>query len=476
MGNEKLWGGRFDSGNDPLAEAYNASISVDKVLLKEDVLGSIAHSKMLCKIGVLTQAEQKTIEAGLKAVQSDLEAFPELFSQEQEDIHMNVEYLLTEKIGAVAKKLHTARSRNDQVAVDFKMYLRSQNRKLYNALLKLIETLNEGAKIYKGALMPGYTHLQRAQPVTLGFHLLAYVEMFKRDVERLSEQLPRLNRLPLGSGALAGLPYPTDRDLLAEELGFEGLALHAMDAISDRDYAAEFLFVGSLIQVHLSRLAEELILWSSSEFQFIRLSDAYCTGSSIMPQKRNPDVAELIRGKTGRIYGNLLNLLTVLKALPLAYNKDLQEDKEPVIDTAEQLGDALVLMERMIASATFNLDKMERAVKEGFLNATDLADYWVGKGMAFRQAHECSGTAVKTAEKAGVDLEQLSLDQYEVILNEVLGVNWKETTPELLGEDLYKAIDPWSSIDKKLSPGSTALGEVEKMILHNENWLSGHSE
>lgn len=472
MGNAKLWGGRFDSGNDPLAEAFNASIDIDKALLTEDVAGSIAHSKMLAQMGVLTEEEQQKIEQGLRTVEKDLLQNPSLFSQEQEDIHMNVEYLLTLKIGPVAKKLHTARSRNDQVALDFKMYLRSRNQEIHQSLLELIKTLVSLSKKHQGDLMPGYTHLQRAQPVTLGFHLLCYVEMFKRDVERLEEQYPRLNRLPLGSGALAGLPYPTNRELLATDLGFSEIALHAMDAISDRDYAIEFLAAGAMIQMHLSRLAEELILWSTSEFSFIRLSDAYCTGSSIMPQKRNPDVAELIRGKTGRVYGNLVSLLTTLKALPLAYNKDLQEDKQPVIDTAEQLGDSLVLMTRMLATAQFKLENMEKAVKEGFLNATDLADYWVGKGMAFRQAHECSGTAVRTAEKLGLDLESLSVDQYREILTEVLSSQWQVEQPELLGEDLYEAINPWTSIHKKQSPGSTALGEIEKMIQSHETWLS----
>lgn len=472
MGNAKLWGGRFDSGNDPLAEAFNASIDIDKALLAEDVAGSIAHSRMLESIGVLTKEEQLLIEEGLRTVEKDLVQNPALFSQEQEDIHMNVEYLLTLKIGSVAKKLHTARSRNDQVALDFKMYLRNRNQEIHEALIALIKVLVSLAKKHQKDLMPGYTHLQRAQPVTLGFHLLCYVEMFKRDVQRLEEQLPRLNRLPLGSGALAGLPYPTNRDMLASDLGFTSIALHAMDAISDRDYAIEFLAAGSMIQMHLSRLAEELILWSSSEFSFIRLSDAYCTGSSIMPQKRNPDVAELIRGKTGRVYGNLVSLLTTLKALPLAYNKDLQEDKQPVIDTAEQLGDGLTLMTRMLATAHFKLDNMEKAVKEGFLNATDLADYWVSKGMAFRQAHECSGTAVKMAEQLKLDLESLTKDQYESILTEVVGKEWQTDQPELLGEDLYEAINPWTSIHKKQSPGSTAITEIEKMIEGHEVWLS----
>lgn len=462
----KLWGGRFENGRDSLAEQFNASIEVDHKLLEQDVAGSIAHSKMLHKIGVLSLEEQAKLESGLLTVKQMLLDNPELFSIAHEDIHMNVEWLLTKQIGAVAKKLHTARSRNDQVALDFKLYLREQNQKLQKALLRLMSVLLDLAKAHKETLMPGYTHLQRAQPITLGFHLLTYVYMFERDIERLAEQYKRLGQMPLGAGALAGLPYPVDRDMVKELLGFESLALHAMDAVSDRDYAVEFLASGATIQMHFSRLAEELILWSSNEFGYIRLSEAYCTGSSIMPQKRNPDVAELIRGKTGRIYGNLFNLLTTLKALPLAYNKDLQEDKAPVMDTASQLLVMAELMARMLETASFNKEKMAQAVSLGYLNATDLADYWVAKGMAFREAHSCSGAAVKLAESLGLELKDLDQQTYISLLKQVLGEG--ADVAHLVNDDLYEAIDLWHCVRKKASLGSTSILAVTHMILEKE--------
>lgn len=462
----KLWGGRFEGKVDSLAEKFNASIEVDQVLLEEDVMGSIGHSQMLLKIGLLTESEQQQIEKGLNEVKQDFQAHPEWFDVNLEDIHMNVEYQLTKKIGEVAKKLHTARSRNDQVALDFRLYTMKQNRLLKSGCLQLMEVLLVQAEAHKESIMPGYTHLQRAQPISLGFHLLTYVEMLKRDIQRLDEQYPRASQMPLGSGALAGLPYPSDREFLKEALGFEGIATHAMDAVSDRDFAVEFLATGALLQMHLSRLAEELILWSSSEFGFIRLDDAYCTGSSIMPQKRNPDMAELIRGKSGRIYGNLLNLLTTLKALPLAYNKDLQEDKAPVMDTAKQLKMALELMARMVATATFNTENMLRAVKTGFLNATDLADYLVKLDIPFRSAHEISGKAVKWAEANGMDLESITLEKYQELLASVF-----TTKKVVLDQTLYEAIDPWQSMNQKESSGSTAVLAVEQMIEVNKQWF-----
>lgn len=461
MAGGKLWGGRFTGQTDPLAEAFNASISVDQVLLEEDVAGSIAHSRMLALIGVLTEEEQQCIEKGLLQVKDQFLADPALFSEVHEDIHMNVEQALTAAIGDLGKKLHTARSRNDQVALDFRLYVMKQNKALRAACLQLMQVLIEQAEAHANDLMPGYTHLQRAQPVTLGFHLLTYVAMLSRDVARLDEQYPRISSMPLGSGAMAGLPYPSDRVFLQEALGFESIALHAMDAVSDRDFAVEFLATGALIQTHLSRLAEELILWSSMEFGFIRLHDAYCTGSSIMPQKRNPDVAELIRGKSGRVYGNLLNLLTTLKALPLAYNKDMQEDKAPVIDTASQLLNALTLMARMIDTAVFQTEKMAQAVAAGFLNATDLADYLVSKGLPFRMAHEVSGKAVAMAERAGQTLGDLSLETYQSLVAEVQGLQ-----SVLVDEGLYQAIDLNYSIAQKKSPGSTAPESVAQMLAY----------
>ncbi len=466
MAGGKLWGGRFTGQTDPLAEAFNASIEVDQALLEEDIAGSIAHSRMLEKIGVLSSEEQQLIEAGLLKVKVKFLEHPEQFSIAQEDIHMNIEHALTAEIGDVGKKLHTARSRNDQVALDFRLYVMKQNKALKEACLQLMAVLLEKAEAHSNDLMPGYTHLQRAQPITLGFHLLAYVAMLSRDVARLNEQYPRISSMPLGSGALAGLPYPSDREFLKETLGFESIALHAMDAVSDRDYAIEFLATGSLLQMHLSRLAEELILWSSSEFGFIKLHDAYCTGSSIMPQKRNPDVAELIRGKTGRIYGNLLNLLTTLKALPLAYNKDLQEDKEPVIDTAKQLLNALELMARMVETAEFQTKKMAQSVEAGFLNATDLADYLVSKGLPFRQAHEVSGKAVGQAECEGLTLMELPLEVYQALVNEVSNAQTVQ-----VDDNLYQAIDLAYSISQKKSRGSTAPEEVQHMLTHYKNML-----
>ncbi len=468
MAEKKMWGGRFTDKVDPLAEQFNASIQVDQHLAHEDVSGSIAHAQMLSRIGVLTTEEAQVLTTGLKEILEGLSNGTVTLSMAMEDIHMNIEHLLTNQVGEVAKKLHTARSRNDQVALDFRMYTKKENEALQVAVIELIETLLEKAKVYDSALMPGYTHLQRAQPITLGFHLLAYVEMLRRDYERLKDQYKRTDYMPLGSGALAGLPYPSDRAYVCETLGFSQVTRHAMDAVSDRDFAIEFLSTASILQMHLSRLAEEIILWSSSEFQFIRLSDAYCTGSSIMPQKRNPDIAELIRGKTGKIYGNLMNLLTVLKALPLAYNKDLQEDKGPVIETAHELKQALCLMSRMMASATFNRDKMARAVGTGFLNATDLADYLVEKGTPFRMAHECAGMAVKFAEEAGKTLEEISLETYESIFKEVLG----QKSTLSIDEKLYEAIDLWQCVEKKKSSGSTALKEVKRMISEHEAWLS----
>lgn len=467
MSEKKMWGGRFTEKADPLAEQFNASIAVDQYLAEEDVTGSIAHASMLSQIGVLTKDEAGVIAEGLKEILTGLSEGSISLSMAMEDIHMNIESLLTDQVGEVAKKLHTARSRNDQVALDFRMYVKKENLALQEAVLALIETLAKQAKQHADALMPGYTHLQRAQPITLGFHLLAYVEMLKRDYDRLKDQYKRTDCMPLGSGALAGLPYENDRLYLKEALGFSEIALHAMDAVSDRDFAIEFLSTASMLQMHLSRLAEEIILWSSSEFQFIRLSDAYCTGSSIMPQKRNPDIAELIRGKTGKIYGNLMNLLTVLKALPLAYNKDLQEDKAPVIETAKELKMALTLMNRMLQSAKFNREKMAQAVEKGFLNATDLADYFVEKGVAFRLAHECAGTAVKLAENSQRSLQMLTLEEYQAIVDEVLG----EKAPKV-DEPLYQAIDLWQCVEKKKSMGSTALSEVKRMIELNEAWLS----
>ena len=447
----KLWKGRFAKAASSTAEEFNASIQFDQRLCKQDITGSIAHGKMLAKQGILTGEEASQIEKALLQILAEIEEGKIAFSIEQEDIHMNIESILTERIGPAGKKLHTARSRNDQVAVDIRLYLKEEIQRIQGLLRTLLETLLDLAGKNQDTVMPGYTHLQRAQPVTLAYHLLAYCQMFSRDHQRFADCFKRTDWLPLGSGALAGTTYQTDRGYLAKELDFANICPNAMDAVSDRDFALEFLSCCSITMMHLSRFCEELIIWSSTEFNFIEMDDAFSTGSSIMPQKKNPDMAELIRGKTGRVYGDLMTLLTIMKGLPLAYNKDMQEDKLPVFDAADTLADSLGIFTEMIATIKVNDQIMEKAVKSGFMNATDAADYLVTKGIPFRDCHEIIGRIVLYCVQAGKAIEELTLEEL------------REFSPAF-EEDIYEKIDIRACIAAKKSQGSTSPESVRKQL------------
>lgn len=418
---QKMWEGRFSESSSELLEAFNASIEFDKELYKQDIEGSIAHAKMLGKCGILTTEQSQKIINGLQQVKSEIDNSEFEFKIENEDIHMAVEKRLSEIIGKeLGGKLHTARSRNDQVTLDFKLFVQQQSVIISNLILELMVVLKDIAAEHKNTLMPGFTHLQHAQPISLAYHLLAYAFMFKRDYERLICCYQRNDLSPLGSCALAGTPHPINRKMVAEELGFKDITQNGMDSVSDRDFALELLFNISLIFTHTSRLCEELILWSSSEFRYITISDKFSTGSSIMPQKKNPDVAELIRGKTGRVYGNLISLLTVMKALPLAYNKDMQEDKECVFDSVKTAINSLIILKEMLKTTTFNKDFMLKACKNGHLSATDLADYLVRNlDIPFREAHFITGKCVALAEKLGKDISELSLDELKSIHQDI---------------------------------------------------------
>ena len=424
----KLWKGRFSKAANSSAEAFNASIETDQRLYKQDILGSLAHALMLGKQGIIPMEEAEEIRLSLRSILQDIEDGKVEFSVEQEDIHMNIETLLTERIGAAGKRLHTARSRNDQVATDLRIYQKEEIGKVQSLLKALIDTLVDLAKEHKETVMPGYTHLQRAQPVTLALHLSAYAEMFKRDYDRFNDCLKRTDRLPLGSGALAGTTYPIDRNFVAEELGFSGICENTMDAVSDRDFVIEFISCCAMTMMHLSRFCEELILWNSTEFAFIEMDDAFSTGSSIMPQKKNPDMAELIRGKTGRVYGDLFSLLTVMKGLPLAYNKDMQEDKPPLFDAGDTLKDCLSIFTDVIKTMEVKTVRMEQAAKDGFMNATDAADYLVKKGLPFRDCHEIIGKMVLYCIGANKNLDDMTLEEFQ------------DFSP-LFQSDIYDAID-----------------------------------
>lgn len=447
----KLWKGRFLKAENSLAEEFNASIEVDQRLYRQDITGSIAHAKMLAKQGIISEDEALEIESSLLEILRDIEAGRITFTIEQEDIHMNIESILTERLGAVGKKLHTARSRNDQVAVDIRLYLKEEIQEIMRLHSMLNGTLTDIAAENQDTVMPGYTHLQRAQPVTLAYHLLAYREMFRRDIRRFQNCHEGADSLPLGSGALAGTTYNTDRDYLAQELGFSKVCINAMDAVSDRDFALEFLSCCSISMMHLSRFCEELILWSSSEFRFIEMDDAFSTGSSIMPQKKNPDMAELIRGKTGRVYGDLMTLLTIMKGLPLAYNKDMQEDKQPVFDAGDTLKSSLAIFTQMISTVTFHKEIMENAAKSGFMNATDAADYLVSKGLAFRDCHEIIGRIVLYCIEQKKAIEELSLEELQKFSDK-------------FEEDIYSNIDIRACINAKKSKGSTSFESVGQML------------
>lgn len=447
----KLWKGRFTKVATSSSNEFNASILFDSRLYKEDIQGSIAHAKMLAKQEIITNDEAETLVSALTEILLDIESNKVVFSIEMEDIHMNIEALLTSRIGDLGKKLHTARSRNDQVALDFRLHVKKEIGTIDELLQDLCRLLVDMASEHSETIMPGYTHLQRAQPITFGYHLLAYHQMFSRDRDRLLDCLKRTDSMPLGSGALAGTTYATDRDFLATELGFSKVAPNAMDAVSDRDFAIEFLSCCAMCMMHLSRFCEELILWSSSEFNFIEIDDAYSTGSSIMPQKKNPDMAELIRGKTGRVYGDLMTLLTIMKGLPLAYNKDMQEDKLPVFDAGDTLKQSIQIFTEMLATMSVKEENMKAAAKTGFLNATDAADYLVSKGLPFRDCHEVIGKLVLFCISECKAIEELNLEELKVF-------------SPLFDHDIYDKLTLVSCINNKRSSGSTSFDSIKKQI------------
>ncbi|WP_043930910.1 argininosuccinate lyase [Bacillus sp. EB01] len=455
----KLWGGRFTKETNRLVEEFTASISFDQKLVMEDIEGSLAHARMLGECGIIPIEDVEKIIAGLEhikqmAINNEIE-----FLVEDEDIHMNIEKKLIELIGPVGGKLHTGRSRNDQVATDMHLYLRNKTEHIIGLVSSVQAAIIEKANEHIHTLIPGYTHLQRAQPVSFAHHLMTYFWMFERDKQRLQDSLKRVNWLPLGAGALAGTTFPIDRERTAELLGFDTIYPNSMDAVSDRDFILEFLSIGSIIMTHISRMAEEFITWSSQEFRFIDLDDSFCTGSSIMPQKKNPDVPELLRGKTGRVYGNLIGLLTVLKGLPLAYNKDLQEDKEGMFDTVETLEGSLKLLAPMIETMTVNQDVMRKALNEDFSNATDIADYLVTKGLPFRQAHEVIGKIVLYCIQNKKYLLDLSIEEY-------MEFN------ELFHSDIYKILTPEHVAGARNSYGGTSPAQVAKQIALAKSYLS----
>ena len=449
----KMWAGRTSGETDILADSFNSSIGFDQRLFRQDITGSIAHAAMLAKQGIITCDEADSIINALNGILQDIESGNLAIDPKAEDIHMFVEQILTQRIGETGKKLHTARSRNDQVALDLRLYLRDYSDDLTTLLKDLIGALIGKAESNLDVIMPGYTHLQHAQPVLFSHHILAYAMMLERDVQRIADCRRRINVSPIGCCALAGTTFDTDRLFEAQKLGFDSVCLNSLDGVSDRDFCVELLSALSLIMTHLSRLSEELILWSSQEFSFIELSDDFTTGSSIMPQKKNPDMAELCRGKTGRVYGDLMALLTTLKGLPLAYNKDMQEDKESVFDACDTVKICLQVFAPMIRSMKVNAGNMAESAKKGFMNATDLADYLVLKGMAFRDAYKVSGTIVAYCIQSGHILEDLSIDDY------------KKFSP-LIDKDVYQAIDLGNCVQKRSSEGGTSIESVKKQIAH----------
>ncbi|MCF2664826.1 argininosuccinate lyase [Oscillibacter valericigenes] len=459
----KLWGGRFQKETDNLVNELNASISFDQRLYREDITGSMAHAKMLGACGIISMEDVAAILEGLQSILEDVEAGKVEFTADNEDIHMNVEALLTARIGDAGKRLHTARSRNDQVALDFRMYVREQIPTIVGQLLELETVLCRQAKQYQTAVMPGYTHLQRAQPISFAQHLMAYASMFSRDVTRLEDCAKRLNECPLGSGALAGTTYPIDRWQTAKALDFDAPMSNSLDGVSDRDYALELMSALSILMMHLSRFSEEVILWCSWEFKFIELDDAYATGSSIMPQKKNPDVAELVRGKTGRVYGDLMSLLTVMKGLPLAYNKDMQEDKEPVFDAIDTVEMCLPVFAAMIDTMTVRTDNMRKAAGKGFINATDCADYLTKKGMPFRDAYTVTGKLVAACTAQGKTLEELTLDELK-------------TVSDLFDQDVYEAINLENCMALRASYGGPAVSETTRQIEAIEDFVKAHTK
>jgi argininosuccinate lyase len=456
----KMWSGRFSQTTSSLLDEFNASLMFDKELYKEDITGSIAHSKMLAKQGILTNEEQAKIEEGLKQVEKEIDEGKFEFEISDEDIHMALEKRLTQIIGDTGKKLHTARSRNDQVATDFRLYVINNSKLLSKKVLELMDTIVELSSKHTTTLIPGMTHLQHAQPINFGFHMLAYASMLKRDYERFISSIERNNFLPLGCAALAGTPHKVDREFSAKELGFDSVSINCLDTVSDRDFALEILFNISTLMMHISRLSEEMILWSSYEFKFITISDEYATGSSIMPQKKNPDVPELLRGKTGRVYGSLMGLLTVMKGLPLAYNKDTQEDKEGVFDAVKTAFISLEILKEVIKTMKVNEDRMEAACKVGHLSATDLADYLVQNcDVPFREAHFITGRAVALAESKGVDISDLKASDLKTI-------------DERIGDDVEECLSIVNSMNARDSQGGTATCKTKEQIEFFREWLS----
>ena len=447
----KMWAGRTAGNTDKIADDFNSSIHFDKRMYRQDIKGSMAHAAMLGAQGIITESEAEAIIAGLEGILSDLDSGALAFDLSCEDIHMFVEQELTARLGDLGKKLHTARSRNDQVALDIRMYLRDEAAEIADMIRELTLTLCRRAEEEKATILPGYTHLQRAQPITFGHHLMAYAMMLLRDADRLSDCVKRMNVSPIGCCALAGTTYHTDRRFEAKQLGFDGIAMNSLDGVSDRDFCLEMMSDFSILMMHLSRFSEELILWSSWEFKFVELSDAYTTGSSIMPQKKNPDMAELIRGKTGRVYGDLMALLTTLKGLPLAYNKDMQEDKESIFDAVDTVKMCLSVMIPMIDTMSVCRENMKRAAQKGFINATDLADYLTKKGMPFRSAYKISGQIVAECLRAGQVLEEVSIDTYR-------GYS------ELFEADIYYEISLETCVAKRISEGGTSVSSVEAQI------------
>jgi len=460
MSHQALWSGRFKEPLSAIALSFSSSIDLDKQLYQEDIAGSIAHVEMLSATRILTASEARRIRTALKAIQKEIETGKLKLGDEYEDVHLAIEQRLIQKVGAIGGKLHTGRSRNDQVALDERLYLRTAVKEIGKLLAQLQRVLLYKAEKHFGALMPGYTHLQRAQPIMVSHHLLAYISMLERDYDRLNDCLKRMNKSPLGAAALAGTSFPIDRHKVARKLHFDGIVENSIDAVSDRDYLIEFVSACSLIMMHLSRLAEEMVLWSTKEFGFVQISDAYTTGSSIMPQKKNPDMAELVRGKTGRVYGALVNLLTIMKALPLAYNRDMQEDKMPMFDVVSTTRQCLFIVSHILIHTKFDRQRMEEELRNDFLTATEIADYLVRKGVPFRDAHAITGKIVSHCIDHRMYLGNLDI--------ETLHTFSREFDP-----DIFDYMLPHKSVEQKQSAGSTSPNEVKKQIVHWTRVLKG---
>lgn len=454
----QLWGGRFTKETDQLVYNFNASIGFDQKFYRQDIKGSIAHVAMLAKQGILTEDEREQITKGLQGILEDVESGKLEITSEYEDIHSFVEANLIERIGDAGKKLHTGRSRNDQVALDMKLYVRDEVLEMDELLKKLLEAVERIMEENLHTYMPGFTHLQKAQPITLSHHMGAYFEMFRRDRGRLHDIYERMNYCPLGSGALAGTTYPLDREYSAELLGFYGATRNSMDSVADRDYVIELLSAMATIMMHLSRFSEEIIVWNTNEYRFVEIDDAYSTGSSIMPQKKNPDIAELVRGKTGRVYGALMSILTTMKGLPLAYNKDMQEDKELTFDAIDTVKGCLALFTGMIETIKFRKDVMEQSAKNGFTNATDAADYLVGKGVPFRDAHGIVGRLVLFCIDKGISLDEMSLEEYQAI-------------SPVFEHDIYEAISMKNCVEKRNTIGAPGAEAMKAVIAENQKYL-----